>query len=116
MGANIKKNLRNGFEMPLGNSPFRMGTGAMGTLANLDNAGLWWKVKKGLPRAFNQAGTVFGGLGLVQAGRQIAAKIGQEGLKKAVPYITRKVLRSGAEEGAAQTSNVITNIINPFTP
>ena len=109
MGFHYKKNIGKGYQMKHGNSAFKMVTP---TIA--DNAGLFYKLKEGIPNTLDRVGLVLGGLGLGQLIRSGAKKVSEVGIRKAVPFIGREILKKGGQKGGDAAIETVTNIMNPF--
>lgn len=110
MGFHYKKNIGQGYQMKQGNSPFKMVTPTV-----LDNAGIFYKLKEGIPRALDTTATIMGGLGLGQLFRTGAKKIAEIGVRKATPIITREVVKKVGQKGVGKGAQVVQQIINPFS-
>ena len=109
MGFHYKKNIGQGYQMKQGNSPFKMVTPTVA-----DNAGLFFKLKEGIPNVLNATSTILGGFGVGQLLKTGARKISEFGFRKAAPIISRKVAEKVGQKGAGKAAEVVQNFINPF--
>ncbi len=109
MGFHYKKNMGQGYQMKHGNSAFKMVTP---TIA--DNAGLFFKLKEGIPNVLNATSSILGGFGVGQLLKTGVKKVAQIGFRKAAPIISRKVAEKVGQKGAGKAAEVVQNFINPF--
>ena len=109
MGFHYKKNIGQGYQMKHGNSAFKMVTP---TIA--DNAGLFFKLKEGIPNALNMSTNLLGGFGVGQLLKTGVKKVAQIGFRKAAPIIGRKVAEKVGQKTATSAGQVIQNFINPL--
>ena len=110
MGFHYKKNIGKGYQMKHGNSAFKMVTPTA-----LDNAGLFYKLKEGIPNALNMSSNLLGGFGFGQILKAGAKKVTQIGVRKAAPIIAREVAKKVGQKGASQGSQIIQQVINPYS-
>jgi len=109
MGFYYKKNIGKGYQMKHGNSAFKMVTP---TIA--DNAGLFYKIKEGIPNVLSATGNILGGFGVGQLLRTGVKKVTELGARKALPVISRKLVEKTAQKGAGVANDALSNVINPF--
>tara|TARA_Y100001972_G_C7521522_1_gene263041 strand:+ start:223 stop:558 length:336 start_codon:yes stop_codon:yes gene_type:complete len=109
MGFSYKKNIGKGYQMKHGNSAFKMVTPTV-----VDNAGLFYKLKEGIPNVLSATGSILGGFGVGQLLKTGAKKVAQIGIRKAAPIIGRKVAEKVGQKGATSAGQAIQNFINPF--
>ncbi len=109
MGFYYKKNIGKGYQMKHGNSAFKMVTP---TIA--DNAGLFYKIKEGIPNVLSATGNILGGFGVGQLFRTGVKKVTELGARKALPVISRKLVEKTAQKGAGVANDALSNVINPF--
>ena len=109
MGFHYKKNMGKGYQMKHGNSAFKMVTP---TIA--DNAGLFYKIKEGIPNVLSATGSILGGFGFGNLLRTGVKKVAEVGARKAAPIIGRKLVEKTAQKGAGAASDALSNVINPF--
>ena len=96
--------------MKHGNSAFKMVTPTVA-----DNAGLFYKIKEGIPNVLNLSTNVLGGFGVGQLLKTGAKKVAQIGVRKAAPIIAREVAKKVGQKTAGSAGKVIQNFINPFS-
>jgi hypothetical protein len=80
-----------------------------------DNAGLFFKIKEGIPNVLNATSSILGGFGVGQLLKTGARKISQFGFRKAAPIIGRKVAEKVGQKGAGKGAEIVQQIINPYS-
>ena len=109
MGFHYKKNIGKGYQMKHGNSAFKMVTPTA-----LDNAGLFYKLREGIPNVLSATGSILGGFGFGQLLKTGVKKVTEVGARKALPVMGRKLVEKTAQKGAGTATDALINVINPF--